>query len=161
MNEIIVFFLLFLDIDWNNLFSSQDKILEIDNKNYVYCITNDTKENKPCWYLNINENILKERILDTKENTKYLVYDRLYFTNKKNNSNISYLFFKEWKYIFSKEYIEGADFTYYFDSTALYEKNSIIDYLKNIIIGIFTITLFWLILLPKKDFVWQTNSLKK
>lgn len=153
MNDIVIFFLLFLDLDWDNLFSSNDKLLEINNNNYVYCETIDTKEYKPCWYYNLSDEVLFSKEFENNMDKKDLIFDRLYFSNEKSWST-SYLYFIDWKYVFSNEKLNWYSKVYYSDNKGIYEKESINKILMKITIIIAIILGVWFLLLPKKEYLW-------
>lgn len=153
MLQIISILIFFFDYNWNNSFDAGDKIVDLWNQNYIYCITSDTKEAKPCWYLVDDNNALINKASSMlSKDSKDIFYSQEYFSrNKKDKIGNLYLWYKDNKYIISNNNNLKFDEYYYITNTPDNESNIIKNIIYNVSWIWILIIIWWLILFPKKN----------
>jgi hypothetical protein len=156
MTNFIIITLLFLDLNTNNIFDNQDKIIDYDTPWFVknvYCRIQWTNDTKLCGYsTNNNDNFkLSDQLLTYLSDKHYTfnseVFEKWYFKNR-----WLYAELVNWNYLFVTNENELNQNNTIYSLTA--NDNVYIQELKrNIFYGIIALIILlwlWIILFPKK-----------
>ena len=153
MVEIITIILFFLDTNGNNGFDSKDRILDIGSTEYVYCITSDTKETKPCGYRETKDTdihkLIEKNFPQEKENVFLL--EESFSHDPKNAIGNLYLVKNDGNYILTNDSKTPHTDIYYYTKTPDKERNVVIGMFFNALVFSFLAFLIWLVLFPKKE----------